>query len=108
MSALGAPEESDLALICSPELAQPPECKVVFTLGAFDLDCRESFYLLAIILNNGNLVIAALELFLHLIRALDLPHIPALAAFELASGREEHTLAFRAKHLPDLLASKGD
>ena len=40
MPALGAPEEPDLALIGSPELAQPPDGEIVITFRAADLDSR--------------------------------------------------------------------
>ena len=38
MVTLAATEEPHLALIRSPQLAQPPECKVIFAFGTLDLD----------------------------------------------------------------------
>jgi hypothetical protein len=97
MVTLGAAEEPDLALICSPELAKPPDCKVVLALGTFDLDSGHGLCL-AFFLNYNDLIFTALDPALHLIGVLNLPDITAFPAFQLASRRNKHTLAFRTEH----------
>lgn len=58
--ALGAPEEPDFALISRPELSEPPDCKIVLALGAFDLDGGHSLHFFAFIIHNHNLLFLAL------------------------------------------------
>jgi hypothetical protein len=98
MAAFGAPEEPHLALISRPELAEPPERKVVPALGAFDLNRGLRFDIGIFIVNNGNLVFCALLFARHMFTCLDLSDIPALAALKLAARRDQHSLTFRAKH----------
>lgn len=95
--ALCATEEPDLALICCPELAKPPDRKVVLTLGAFYLDGRHGFCL-TFLLNDHNLIFTALDPALHLIGVVYLPDVPAFPAFQLACRRHEHAFAFRTEH----------
>jgi len=58
--ALGAAEEPDLALISSPELAEPPDCKIICTLGALDLDGGHSIDFLILVIHNHDLLVLAL------------------------------------------------
>jgi len=96
--ALGAAEKPHLALISRPELAEPPDCKVVFALGALDLDRGHRFDIGIFIVHDGNFVFRALLLARHMFTCLDLSDIPALPALELAARRDQHSLTFRAKH----------
>jgi hypothetical protein len=97
MLAFGAAEKPYFAFICCTELAKPPDCQVVFALGAFYLDSRHGLCL-AFLFNNHDLILAALDPALHLIGVIDLPDIPAFPAFQLASRRYKHGLAFRTEH----------
>jgi hypothetical protein len=83
MAAFRAAEEPHFALIGSPELAEPPERKVVLALGALDLDRGHGVDLVILIIHDRNFVFRAFLLHLHLIFAIDLPDISALAAFKL-------------------------
>jgi hypothetical protein len=87
VAAFRAAEEPHFALIGSPELAQPPDCKVILALGALDLDRGHGIDLVIFIIHDRNFVFRAFPLFFHDIIAIDLPDISALAAFELPSGR---------------------
>jgi hypothetical protein len=98
MIALRAPEEPHLALICSPELAEPPDCKVVPALGALDLDGGHGFYFIVLIIHDRNLIFRTLFSGLHLVSCPNLADIPAFTALELAPGRDQHRLAFRTEH----------
>ena len=98
MTTLGATEEPHLAFIGSPELAEPPEGKVVLALGALDLDGGERFDIFFLVIHDSDLVFRALALHGHLVVGLDLPDIPALAALELASRGYQQTFTFRTKH----------
>jgi len=98
VAALGAPEEPHLAFISGPELAEPPEGKVVLTLGALDLDRGHGVYFFVLIVHDGDFVLRALALHGHLVIGLDLPDIPALAALELATRGHQQTFTFRTKH----------
>ena len=60
VAAFRTPEEPDLAFIGRPELAEPPECKVVLAFGALDLDGGERFYFVLFIIDDGNLVFGPL------------------------------------------------
>ena len=57
MFALGAPEEPHLALISSPELAEPPDSKVVFALGTLDLDSGHGLHFFLFIIDNPDLLL---------------------------------------------------
>jgi len=93
----GTTKKSDLALICSPKLTEPPDCKVILALGAFYLDGRHGFEL-TFLLNNYDLIFTALDPVLHLIGGNNLPDITTFPAFQLASRRNKHGLAFRTEH----------
>ena len=80
MTALGAAEEANLTFISSTELTEPPDCKVIFALGAFYLDGRHRL-LLTFLFNNDNLILTALNSALHLIAIINLPDITTLPAF---------------------------
>jgi hypothetical protein len=97
MVTFGATEKPYFAFICRTELAKPPDCKVVFALGAFYLDGRHGFCL-SFLFHNHDLILAALDPALHLIGVINLPDIPAFPAFQLASRRYKHGLAFRTEH----------
>ena len=98
MRTFRAAEEPDLALIGSTELAQPPECEVIFTLGALDLDGRKCLDLLFLIIDDGDLLLFPGLIDFQRIRVIDFPDISAFFAFELPAGRNEHALAFWTKH----------
>ena len=91
-----APEEPDLALISGTELAEPPECKVVFALGAFDRDGRQGLDLP--LLDDHDLLFAPFSRLLELVFFSDLPDVPAFPAFELASRGYHQTFALRTEH----------
>jgi hypothetical protein len=93
----GATKKPDFALIGGPELAEPPDCKVIFALGTFYLDGWHGFYL-PLLLNNNDLIFTALDSVLHLIGVNDLTDVTTFPAFQLASRRNKHGLAFRTKH----------
>jgi hypothetical protein len=98
VTAFGAAEEPDLALIRSPELAQPPEGEIILTFRAFYLDGGHGFYLVILIVHNRDLVLRAHSLCLHLVSGFNLSDISALATLELSSGRDHHGFTFRTKH----------
>ena len=60
MITLGTTEETYLTLISSPELTEPPDCKIVLALGAFDLDGGHSLHFFAFIIHDHNLLFLAL------------------------------------------------
>lgn len=93
-----APEEPDLTLIGGPELAQPPEGEVVLALRALDLDGGEGFYLLILIIDDGNLLLLPGSVYFQLVITFDLSDIPAFFTLELTAGGDEHALAFWTKH----------
>jgi len=86
MAAFRAAEEPDLALIRSPELAEPPDCEVVFALGTLYLDSRHGLCL-TFLFNNYDLVLTAFNSAPHLIAGIDLANITAFPAFQLAPRR---------------------
>jgi hypothetical protein len=86
MTALGAAKEPNLAFISRTELAEPPDCKVVFALGTLYLDSGHSPFL-TFLLNNDNLILTAINSTLHLISIINLPDISAFPAFQLAPRR---------------------
>jgi hypothetical protein len=98
MVACDAPEEPHLAFICGPELAQPPEGEVIIAFRAPDLDGGHGVDLFILIIHNGDLVLGALSLFLHLVSPADLPDIAAFPALELTPRRDQHGFTFRAEH----------
>ena len=60
MAAHRAAEEPDLTLIRSPELAEPPDRKIVLTLGALDLDGGHSTNFFLLVIHNHDLLLLAL------------------------------------------------
>jgi hypothetical protein len=99
VAAFGAAEEPHLALISSPELAEPPEGKIVFALGALDLDGGHGFDVGILIIHNRDLILRAGFFGLHLgIISLDLADISAFTALELTPRGDHHRLTFRAEH----------
>jgi hypothetical protein len=98
VTALSAPEEPHFALIRRTELAKPPEREVVPAFGTLDLDRRLRFDIGIFIVHYGYLIFRALFFARHMFTCLYLSDIPALAAFELAARRYQHSLTFRAKH----------
>jgi hypothetical protein len=97
MTALSAAKEPDLAFISRTELAEPPDCKVIFALGTPYLDSGHGLCL-TFLLNNDNLILTALDSALHLITVINLPDITAFPAFQLAPRRNQHTFTFRTEH----------
>ena len=87
MFALGAPEESYLALISCTELAEPPDSKVVFALGTFNLDCGHGLHLFLFVINNPDLPLLAHGLVFHIVSLFNFPDITTFPAFQLAPGR---------------------
>jgi hypothetical protein len=85
--ALRATEEPHLALIRSPELAEPPDCKIVLALGALDLDGGHGLYLILLIIHDHNLILTAVYHARHLVSIVDLPDIPAFPALQLTCRR---------------------
>ena len=99
MVAFAATEKPDLALICRPQLPEPPECEVVFAFRAFDCDCRESLDLL-VIFHDYDLVLGPFGLLLHLVICRNFPYITTLATFQLACRSHQNTFTLRTEHLP--------
>jgi len=58
--ALGAPEEPHFALVSRPELSEPPDCKIVLALGAFDLDGGHGPHTFLLFIHDHNLLFLAL------------------------------------------------
>jgi hypothetical protein len=98
MAAFRAPEEPHLALICCPQLAEPPEGKIVLALRAFDLDGGHGFDFIVFIIHNSDLVLRTLLLGLHLVSCFNLTNIPAFPALKLTGRRDHHRLTFRTEH----------
>jgi hypothetical protein len=98
VATFSAAEEPYFTLIRSPELAQPPDRKIVLALRALDLDGGHGFYLIILIINDRDLILRAHFLRLHLVSRFNLTNIPAFAALELTPGRDHHRLTFRAEH----------
>lgn len=82
MPAFRAPEKSYFAFISSSQLAEPPDCKIILTFWALDLDGGHGPFL-ALLLNDNNLVLGAHLLGFHLVTCFNLPDIPAFPALEL-------------------------
>ena len=87
MFTLGAAEEPDLALISSPELAEPPDSKIVLTLGALDLDGGHGINFIFLVIHNHDLLLLALQPGVYFFAVFNLPDITAFPAFQLAPGR---------------------
>jgi hypothetical protein len=87
VTAFRAPEETHFALICSPELAEPPDCKIVLAFGTLDLNGGHGFYLIILIINNHDLILTAMDHAFHLVGIFDLPDIPAFPALQLTGRR---------------------
>jgi hypothetical protein len=87
MVALGAPEEPDLALIGSPELAEPPDSQVVCALGTLDLDGRHSLHFLFFIIDNPDLPFLPDYFMFHIVCIFNFPYITTFPAFQLTPGR---------------------
>jgi hypothetical protein len=54
--AFRTPEEPHLAFICSPQLPEPPEGKIVLAFRAFYLDGGHGVDLMILIVNYGDLI----------------------------------------------------
>ena len=98
VSAFRAPEEPHLAFISSPQLAQPPESKIVLAFRAFYLDGGHGFDFIVFIINNRDLIFRAHPLGLHLVCGFNLTDIPSFTAFKLTPRRYHHRLTFRTEH----------
>jgi hypothetical protein len=86
VAAFGAAEEPHLALISSPELAEPPEGKVVLALGALDLDSWDGINFIVLVIHDHDLLFLTHFFGLHLVISIDIAEIPAFAALELTPG----------------------
>jgi hypothetical protein len=98
VAAFGAPEEPHLAFICSPQLAEPPESKIMLAFRAFYLDGWHGFDFGIFIVHNRDLIFYAHPLGLHLVRGFNLTDIPAFTALKLTTRRYHHRLTFRTEH----------
>jgi hypothetical protein len=98
MAAFGAAEEPHLALISSPELAEPPEGKIVLALGALDLDRWHGFDIGILVIHDRDLILRAGFPGLHFIISINLADIAAFTALELTPRGDHHRLTFRAEH----------
>ena len=98
MPAFRAPEEPHLTFICSPQLAEPPESKIVLAFWAFYLDSGHGFDLIVFIIHNSDLIFRAHLSGLHLVSGFNLTNIPAFPALELTPGRDHHRLTLRTEH----------
>jgi len=81
-----APEEPHLALISSPELAEPPDGKIVLALGALDRDRGHGLYIRVLIIDDHDLLFLAQFFARHLVICIDLADISAFPALELTPG----------------------
>jgi len=86
MVAFRAPEEPDLAFICSPQLTEPPDGKIVLAFRAFYLDSRHGFEFNVFIVHNRDLILRTHLLGLHLVSGLYFTNIPTFPALELTTG----------------------
>lgn len=98
MAAFRAPEEPHLALICSSQLAEPPEGKIVLAFRAFYLDSGHGFDFSIFIIYNRDLILCAHLLGRHLVSGFNFTNIPAFPALELTPRRDHHRLTFRTEH----------
>jgi hypothetical protein len=88
MAAYRAAEEPDFTLVSCPELAEPPDRKIVLTLGTLDLDGGHGLHFFTLIIHNHDLFFLARFHVLHLIGGFNLPDIAAFTAFQLARRRD--------------------
>jgi hypothetical protein len=86
MPAFRAPEKTHLAFICSTQLAEPPDRKIVLALGAFDLGGGHGLDILVLIVHDHNLLFLAHFFGRHLVSCLNLADISAFPALELTSA----------------------
>jgi hypothetical protein len=86
MAAFRTPEEPYLAFICSAQLAEPPEGKIMLTFRAFYLDGGHGVDLNVFIINDCNLIGDSRFHGLLLVSDFELTYIPALPALELTPG----------------------
>jgi len=93
-----APEEPHFTLICSPQLAEPPEGKIVLAFRAFYLDGGHRVDLNVFIVHDSDLIWYARFHGLFLVSVFELTYIPAFPALELTPGRDHHCLTFRTEH----------
>lgn len=93
------PEKPHFALIRCPELAEPPECKVVPAFRTFDLDGWKCLDLLQLVIHYHDLFFNPFSLHFHLVCDLDLPDITTFPALQLTGRRHEQSLAFGTEHL---------
>jgi hypothetical protein len=98
VTAFRAPEEPHLAFICCPQLAEPPDGKIVLAFRTLDLDCGHGFDLFIFIIHDRNLIFRAGFLGPHLVVRINVTNITALSALELTPGRDHHRLTFRTEH----------
>ena len=87
MVALGAAEEPHFTLISSAELAEPPDCQIICTLGTLDLDSRHGLHLFLFIIDDPDLSFLADRLVFHVVSIFNFPYITTFPAFQLTSGR---------------------
>jgi len=98
MTAHRATKKPHFALVSCPELAEPPDGEVVFALGTFYLDRRHGPEAFTLFIDNHDLLFLAFSCVSHLVSSFNLAYISAFTAFQLASRRNQHTLAFRTEH----------
>jgi hypothetical protein len=98
VAALGAPEEPHLTFIRSPQLAKPPESKIMLAFRAFYLDSWHGFNFGIFIIHNRDLIFRAHPLGLHLVCGFNLTDISAFSALKLTTRRYHHRLTFRTEH----------
>jgi hypothetical protein len=87
MIAFGAPEEPHFAFISSAELAEPPDSKIVCTLGTLYLDSRHGLHFFFFIVYNPDFPFFPEYLVFHIVSIFNLPDIAAFLAFQLTPGR---------------------
>lgn len=92
-----AAEEPDFALICRPQLAQPPVCRHAAALRALDGRSRKGRDIVLCI-DDGDLLFNAFIGLFQIIEIVDLSDIAALFAFQLTTGRYHQAFAPRTKH----------
>jgi hypothetical protein len=98
MAAFRAPEEPHFTFICSPQLAEPPEGKIVLAFRAFYLDGGHGVDFNVFIVHDGDLIgYERFHRFL-LVRYFEFPDIATFPALELTPGRDHHCLTFRTEH----------
>ena len=98
VSAFRAPEEPHLTFIGSPQLAKPPESKIVLAFWAFYLDGGHSFNFRVFIIHNSYLIFRAHLSGFHLVGGIDITNIPAFSTLKLTPGRDHHRLTLRTEH----------